>query len=72
MGQDTDLLSHWESLLGTFSVMEGELLRFIIAYKIPLEKIIRHELGNRGFDTNNKWIGFQESEKLWNKEDDNL
>jgi hypothetical protein len=72
MGQDTDLLSHWESLLGTFSVMEGELLRFILAYKIPLEKIVRHELGNRGFDHNSEWIGFKASEKLWNKEDDNL
>lgn len=72
MGQDVDILSHWEEILGKFSVMEGELLRFILAYKVPLEKIIRHELGNRGFDTNNKWIGFQESEKLWNKEDDNL
>ena len=72
MSQDADLLSHWEELLGKFSVMEGEVLRFILAYKIPLEKIVRHELGCRGFDTNNRWIGFQESEKLWKDENEKL
>ena len=72
MSQDADMLSNWEELLGKFSVMEGEVLRFILANKIPLEKIVRHELGNRGFDANNNWIGFQESEKLWKDENEKL
>ena len=62
---DPEMLEHWENILGKFSVMEGELLRFILKYQIPIDKIIRHELGCRGFDHNNQWIGFNESEKLW-------
>ena len=63
---DSEMLSHFEELLGKFSVMEGNLLKFILKYQLPLEKIIRHELGCRGFDDNN-WVGFQESEKYWMK-----
>ena len=63
---DPEMLSHFEELLGKFSVMEGNLLKFILKYQLPLEKIIRHELGCRGFDDNN-WVGFQESEKYWMK-----
>lgn len=62
---DPEMLSHWESILGKFSVMEGELLRFILEYQIPLEKIIRHELGSRGFDRNNQWVGFEKSREIW-------
>ena len=61
---DPEMLSHFEELLGKFSVMEGNLLKFILKYQLPLEKIIRHELGCRGFDDNN-WVGFDESEKCW-------
>ena len=61
---DPEILSHWEEIIGKFQVMEGELLKFILKYQIPLEKIIRHELGCRGFDDNN-WVGFDESEKYW-------
>lgn len=64
---DPEMLSHFEELLGKFSVMEGELLKFILKYQVPLEKIIRHELGCRGFDSQNRWIGFTESEKEWQK-----
>lgn len=64
---DPEMLSHFEELLGKFSVMEGELLKFILKYQVPLEKIIRHELGCRGFDADNRWIGFTESEKIWNQ-----
>ena len=62
---DPEMLEHWENLLGKFSVMEGDLLKFILKYQVPLEKIIRHELGCRGFDADNRWIGFTESEKVW-------
>ncbi|MGC4129267.1 MAG: hypothetical protein QM564_06840 [Bergeyella sp.] len=68
ISKDKELLNHWEELLGKFQVMEGELLRFILKYKIPLEKMIRHELGSRGFDENHQWIGFDESKKLWTGE----
>lgn len=62
---DPEMLKHWEEILGKFSVMEGELLRFILEYQIPLEKIIRHELGSRGFDRNNQWVGFEKSREIW-------
>lgn len=68
IAKDTEMLPHWEELLGKFAVMEGELLRFILQYKIPLEKIICNELANRGFDENNQWIGFDEAKKLWTGE----
>lgn len=68
ISRDTQMLEHWEDLLGKFSVMEGELLRFVLQYKVPLEKIIRHELANRGFDQGGQWIGFDEAEKYWTKE----
>lgn len=64
---DPEMLEHWENILGKFSVMEGELLKFILKYQVPLDKIIRHELGCRGFDADNRWIGFSESEKIWQK-----
>ncbi|NMR34931.1 hypothetical protein HIO71_12115 [Chryseobacterium aquaticum] len=62
---DPEMLSHFEELLGKFSVMEGDLLKFILKYQVPLDKIIRYELGCRGFDADNRWIGFTESEKVW-------
>ena len=64
---DPEMLEHWENILGKFSVMEGELLKFILKYQVPLDKIIRHELGCRGFDADNRWIGFSESQKIWNQ-----
>ena len=62
---DPEMLEHFETLLGKFSVMESQLLMFILKYQVPLEKIIRHELGCRGFDSQNRWIGYTESEKEW-------
>lgn len=70
ISKDSEPLEHWEELLGRFSVMEGEILRFILQYKIPVEKIIRHELGNRGFDHNNKWVGFEASKELWKDDEE--
>lgn len=65
ISKNLDMLKHWEDLLGKFMVMEGELLRFMLRYQIPLEKIIRHELSTRGFDENNRWVGFDASRKIW-------
>lgn len=70
IAKDNDPLSHWEDLLGRFATMEGELLRFILQYNIPVEKLIRHELGNRGFDENHRWVGFDRSKEIW--QDDNV
>lgn len=65
IAKDSDMLQHWEDLLGRFATMEGELLRFILHYRIPLEKLIRHELANRGFDKNHQWVGFDASKEIW-------
>ena len=64
---DYDPLPHWEELTGTFSVMNGELLRFILHAKIPLEKLIRHELAGRGYDETHLWCGFDKASKIWLK-----
>ena len=62
-----DPLPHWEDLTGVFSVMDGELLRFILHAKIPLEKLIRHELASRGYDENHRWCGFDKASDIWLK-----
>ena len=62
-----DPLPHWEDLTGVFSVMDGELLRFILHAKIPLEKLIRHELAGRGYDENHRWCGFDKASDIWLK-----
>lgn len=46
---DSESLPHWEEHIGTFSVMDGELLRFILHTKISLTKLIRYELAMRGY-----------------------
>ncbi|SDW82242.1 hypothetical protein SAMN05444411_102247 [Lutibacter oricola] len=67
IAMDEDPLNHWEEIRGLFSVMDGELLRYIIHSKIPLEKFIRFELAARGFDKNHQWCGFDKAEKIWLK-----
>ncbi|PTT75677.1 hypothetical protein DD829_22535 [Chryseobacterium sp. HMWF035] len=64
---DEDPLPHWEELMGAFSVMSGEILRFILHYRIPLKKIIRYELASRGFDENHEWVGFEKAKQIWMK-----
>jgi len=64
---DEEPLQHLEELLGVFSVMDGELLRYILHAKIPLEKLIRYELAIRGFDKNHVWCGFEKAEDVWLK-----
>lgn len=67
ISDDWSKLVHWEELLGKFTVMEGELLRFIINYQIPVEKLIRQELASRGFDQNQQWVGFDAAKEIWLK-----
>lgn len=64
---DTKPLPHWEKLLGLFSTTDGELLRYIIAHKMPLDKFVKYELASRGYDKNNRWCGFDKSNEIWLK-----
>ena len=65
IASDQDSLKQWEVIKGMVSVMDGEILRFIIHAKIPLVKFIRHELALRGFDKDHRWCGFDKAKKIW-------
>lgn len=67
LGMDRELLPHWESIRGMISVMDGEILRFILHNKIPIDRIIRHELACRGYDINHRWCGFDKAREIWLK-----
>ncbi|MDB4293480.1 hypothetical protein N9954_08745 [Maribacter sp.] len=67
IAMDKEPLVHWESIRGMLSTQDGELLRFIIKYKIPLEKFIRYELASRGFDEDHQWCGFEKASEIWLK-----
>ena len=65
--QDEDPLPHWESITGMLAVMDGEILRFILNNRVPLDRLIRHELALRGFDENHRWCGFDKAREIWLK-----
>lgn len=65
IGMDEEPLKHWEEIRGMVSVIDGEILRFILAKNIPLEKLIRYELACRGHDKNHEWVGFEKAKKVW-------
>ncbi len=65
ISKDDDPLYHWEEIRGLFSSFDGELLRYILHAKIPLEKFIRYELASRGFDEDHNWCGFEKAKKIW-------
>ena len=67
IGSAEDPLSHWEDIRGMFSTMNGEILRFILKMKIPLERFIRNELANRGYDEDHNWVGFDKADEIWLK-----
>ncbi|WP_299223853.1 hypothetical protein [uncultured Psychroserpens sp.] len=64
---DSDPLPHLENILGIFSSIDGELLRFILQTEMPIDRIIRHELASRGFDENHRWCGFDRAQEIWLK-----
>lgn len=64
---DIDPLSHMEDIKGMFSILNNQILLFILQEKIPLEKFIKKELASRGYDNHNTFIGFKAAEKLWLK-----
>ncbi len=61
-------LSHWEELSGMISTTHGILLRFLLYYKVPIEKWIRYEVAMRGYDENFNWVGVDQARKIWLKE----
>jgi hypothetical protein len=63
--QDEEPLPFWIALVGLVSTADGEILRFILENKIPLDKLIRHELALRGFDKNHRWCGFDKAREIW-------
>jgi hypothetical protein len=62
---DRNPLWFWAELQGMLSTTNGELLRFILAYNIPLEKLIRYSLSARGYDKDQKWVGFNKAKEVW-------
>lgn len=66
---DGDPFYHWEELAGTLATIHGEVLRFILQKKIPLEKWIRYELASRGYDENHLWVGFEKAKEIWLQSD---
>ena len=64
---DKDPAKPWEEINGLFSTADGEILRYIIKMKIPLEKLIRYELASRGHDENHRWCGYEKAKKIWMK-----
>ncbi len=57
----------WEEINGLFSTVDGELLRYIIKMKIPLEKLIRYELASRGYNEEHRFCGFEKAKEIWLK-----
>ncbi len=62
---DREPLPHWEAITGMFSVADGEILRYLLYAKIPIEMFIRYELAARGYDKDHRWCGFDKAEKIW-------
>lgn len=67
IAMDHDPLPFWETIRGMVSTIDGETLRFILRYQIPLEKFIRFELAARGYDIDNRWCGFEKAKEIWLK-----
>lgn len=65
MRMDKDPLPHISDIIGLFSVIDGEILRYLLHATIPLEKLIRYELAIRGYDKNHRWCGFGKAEEIW-------
>ena len=67
ISQDVNPLNHFAEIKGMFSIMNGEILRYILSHRIPLKKFIRYELASRGYDEDHKWVGFNKAEEIWLK-----
>lgn len=67
IAMDDNPLPNWEQIHGMISVIDGEILRFILHNNIPIHRLIRHELASRGFDENHRWCGFEKAREIWCK-----
>lgn len=67
LAQDFDPPSHFEDILGMFSILNNQVLLFILNEKIPLEKFARNQIVSRGYDENNLWVGYDKAKKIWLK-----
>jgi hypothetical protein len=65
IAMDTEPLEHWEEIKGMFAVVNGDTLRFILHYRVPLERFIRFELAARGYDKDHNWCGFEKAKEIW-------
>lgn len=65
IAMDPEPLPFWESILGMFSTIDDEVLRFILRYHVPLSTFIRFELAARGYDRDNRFCGFEQARKIW-------
>ncbi|MBF97416.1 MAG: hypothetical protein CMI36_00355 [Owenweeksia sp.] len=65
IAMDYDPLPFWEIIRGMMSTGDGEVLRFILKYNVPLHKFIRFELAARGYDADHRWCGFESARKIW-------
>jgi len=57
--------THWEMIRGMFTSMDGEILRFILHYEVPMKRFIRWELASRGHDKHHRWCGFKKASIIW-------
>jgi len=53
-----------------FQGLSTKLLVQIANGKINAQDFAKYEMVNRGFDKKGKWIGFDDSEKLWFKKNE--
>jgi len=65
IAQDGDPLSFWEAIRGMVSTLDGDVLRYLLHMKIPLEKFIRYELASRGYNDTYQWVGYENATLLW-------
>ena len=57
----------WLNFKYRIAVADGEILRYILKTKVPLDKLIRHELALRGYDENRRWceFDFHTAREIW-------
>jgi hypothetical protein len=67
IAMDEEPLPFWQEIRGMFTSVNGETLRFLLKYHIPLERMIRFELAARGYGLDNRWCGFEKAQEIWLK-----
>ena len=62
---DADSLDHWEQVAGMVSVVDSEILRFLIICRVPIEKFMRHEPVIRGGGEYGNSVRFERTDEIW-------